>query len=352
MIQEENEDADADPASSEGLFVFNGSNPSVDVAVGDLVSVTGSVSEFGGATQMSAFDTAVEVVSSGNPLPSPGSPEMPFDTLTTPERFEGMRVTFPQPLYVGEYFDLDRYGELVLTQQTSGLVTPTQVTQPGSAAYEALLSFNLRSQITLDDGQTFQNPSPIPFVAPPAADGTYADNRRRGDRLDHLTGVLTEAFGAYRIQVSPAEVTTDSFTTTIDRPSGTPTVGGDLTVASFNVLNYFRTIDDGSNDICGPDMNQECRGADSQLELDRQTDKTVTALASLDADVVGLIEIQNDGDDAAVAALVDGLNARLGAGTYDYIRTGFIGTDAIKQAFIYRPRRGHPGRRDRGAGRR
>ena len=37
FIQEEDGDADGDPASSEGLFVFNGSNPSVDVAVGDRV---------------------------------------------------------------------------------------------------------------------------------------------------------------------------------------------------------------------------------------------------------------------------------------------------------------------------
>ena len=34
---------------------------------------------------------------------------------------------------------------------------------------------------------------------------------------------------------------------------------------------------------------------------------------------------------------MDALNAVVGAGTYAYIDTGFIGTDVIKQAFIYKP---------------
>jgi len=102
------------------------------------------------------------------------------------------------------------------------------------------------------------------------------------------------------------------------------------------VLNYFTTLDDSVNDICGPAANQECRGADNQNELDRQRAKIIVALATMQADVVGLIEIQND-DDTSVADLVSGLNDELGAGTYAYLSTGFIGTDAIKQALIYRP---------------
>jgi hypothetical protein len=61
----------------------------------------------------------------------------------------------------------------------------------------------------------------------------------------------------------------------------------------------------------------------------------------MDADVVGLIEIENDrpgpNPDYAAADLVAGLNDLMGAGTYDYIPTGAIGTDAIKVALIYKP---------------
>jgi predicted extracellular nuclease len=112
-------------------------------------------------------------------------------------------------------------------------------------------------------------------------------------------------------------------------------VGGGLQVASFNVLNYFDTLDLGP-DICGPDEDQECRGADSEFELERQRAKIVAALAGLDADIVGLIEIEND-DGEAAADILAALNAVVGAGTYAALETGTIGTDAIKVAMIYKP---------------
>jgi predicted extracellular nuclease len=79
----------------------------------------------------------------------------------------------------------------------------------------------------------------------------------------------------------------------------------------------------------------ECRGADTALEFTRQRDKIISALLAIDADVVGLIEIENNQYEA-VADLVSGLNAVAGAGTYAYVDTGYIGGDAIKVAFIYK----------------
>ena len=55
-MQEEDADADADPATSEGIFVAGG-----DVAdVGDVVRVRGTVSESFGRTQLGSI-TAAEV---------------------------------------------------------------------------------------------------------------------------------------------------------------------------------------------------------------------------------------------------------------------------------------------------
>ncbi|MFI1417859.1 endonuclease/exonuclease/phosphatase family protein [Streptomyces sp. NPDC020731] len=69
-------DPDADPATSEGVFVFTGSTPK-DVAVGDAVTVSGTVSEYvpGGTSSGNQSLTqitrpAFTVVSSGNPLPA------------------------------------------------------------------------------------------------------------------------------------------------------------------------------------------------------------------------------------------------------------------------------------------
>jgi predicted extracellular nuclease len=55
----------------------------------------------------------------------------------------------------------------------------------------------------------------------------------------------------------------------------------------------------------------------------------------LDADVVGLVELENNAD-ASLNTIVDALNAALGSTDYTYIDTGTIGDDAIKTGFIYR----------------
>src|SRR5690606_31758312 len=91
-----------------------------------------------------------------------------------------------------------------------------------------------------------------------------------------------------------------------------------------------------SGSICGPSEDMGCRGADTPEEFTRQRDKIFAALAAMDTDIVGLMEIENHINDAAVIDLVDGLNSVVGAGTYDYIDTGFIGSDAIKVALIYK----------------
>ena len=61
----------------------------------------------------------------------------------------------------------------------------------------------------------------------------------------------------------------------------------------------------------------------------------------MDADVVGLMEIENDGYGpySAIQDLVNGLNDALGAGTYAFIDPGVaqIGTDEIAVGLIYKP---------------
>jgi hypothetical protein len=112
-------------------------------------------------------------------------------------------------------------------------------------------------------------------------------------------------------------------------------------VASFNVLNYFLTLDptnDPANDNkCGPAQNVQCRGANTHAEFERQRAKILAALIALDADVVGLMEMENTPGVEPAADLVDGLNDHFGAGTYDYIDTGVIGTDAIRLGLLYKP---------------
>ena len=153
-----------------------------------------------------------------------------------------------------------------------------------------------------------------------------------------LTGVLHWSWAgsggtdAWRVRPIPGAVYTPSPDNL--RRKRPKDVDGDLVVASFNVLNYFTTLDTGQA-ACGPSGNAGCRGADSAAEFSRQREKTVSALLSLDADIVGVMEIENNGG-VALSDLVTGMNALEGAAAWDYIDTGVIGTDAIVVGFLYR----------------
>ncbi len=325
-LQEEDGDTDGDPLTSEGIFVFDGSNPAVDVTIGDRVRVVGSVSEFNGLTEITA--TGVLVCDSGNAAPTPATLALPVTAIDDFEPVEGMSVTFPQALVISEYFNFDRFGEIVLTSERS--LTPTAEFEPGPDAIAAATEFTL-DRITLDDGRTNQNPDP---AIHPNGEVFDLDNLfRGGDTVANVTGVMDFGFGLYRIQPTQGA----DYAAINQRTTAPDEVGGDIRVASFNVLNYFTTIDDGVNDICGPSLNQECRGADNVDELNRQRDKIVAAITAIDADVVGLIEIENNVTDDAVIDLVDSLNAVSGSGTYDYVATGAVGTDAIKVAILFQP---------------
>ena len=134
------------------------------------------------------------------------------------------------------------------------------------------------------------------------------------------------------------EATTRSSRPTRCRPRRT-TSAAICAVGSFNVLNYFATIDTtSSNDVgpCGPSGTLDCRGADSAAELAQQRAKIVAALVALDADVVGLSSCRTTAAPPSTD-LVAALNARPGADPYAFVDTGVIGGDAIKVAFIYRP---------------
>ncbi len=326
-VEEEDADADADPLTSEGVFVFDGNSPAVNVQIGDLVRVEGVVSEFNDLTEITSF-TGVTVLSSGNPLPTAATLSLPVTNVNDFEAYEGMLVTFPQALVISEYFNFDRFGEIVLTSERH--LTPTAEFEPGSPQEIQATQDFLLDKITLDDGRSTQNPDPA--IHPNGNVFDLTNLFRGGDTVSNVTGVMDYSFGLYRIQPTQGA----DYASVNPRTTQPPDVGGSLKVSSFNVLNYFTTIDTGAF-ICGPAGNQECRGADDANELSRQRAKIVAAMSAIDADIFGLTEIENNPADVPTADLVSGLNDVFGAGTYDYIATGAIGGDAIRVALIYKP---------------
>ena len=316
---------DGDASTSDAIFVYAPAVDALDVAPGDHVRVRGRVSEYYGLTEVTADE--IVLCASGVAV-TPVPVVLPWASEAAPEAFEGMLVTFTQPLVIAGTSDLDRYGELLLT--SSRQLQPTMVYEPDSQAAADLLRANRLARIALDDGHLEQFPEETrhPNGAPVALDKLL----RSGDTLTGVTGIMDCRYGSYRIQPTcPA-----TYTPANPRPEAPAAIPGALRVASFNVLNYFTTIDTAGA-LCGPELDQECRGADTEEELLRQRAKIIAALAAIDADVVGLIEIENHPGDVPVADLVSGLNDAVGAGTYDFVATGAIGIDAIRQAFIYKP---------------
>lgn len=319
---------DADAATSDGIFVFDGDSPTIDVNVGDTVRVSGTVSEYYGETQISA--PTVSVIGTGEHeavpvnLPAAGTiANSDGELIADLERYEGMLITFPQTLTVSQLRNLGRFGEILLSEG-GRQYSFTNRNVPDIAAYSAHLEAIAVRRIHLDDGLRSENSGQALAI-------------RNGDEVTNLTGVLRYSRGsggsgteAYRLMptIEP------DFDTVNPRPDA-PTVDGTLQIATFNLNNYFSNIDTGQS-TCGPSGESGCRGADSDEELSRQHEKIITALSMMDADIIAVIELENNASDAS-QSIVDGLNARIGAGTYDFVDTGTIGTDAIKVGLLYKP---------------
>ncbi|MEE8331864.1 MAG: ExeM/NucH family extracellular endonuclease [Acidimicrobiia bacterium] len=319
FLQEEDSEADGDPDTSDGIFVFN-DGFGAGVAMGDVVRVKGNVVEFFGFTEINSVS---ELAVCGSDTASSATVTLPVATLDVWESVEGMSITIDQTLYASGNFTQARFGEVDLSVN-GPLDNPTNVVAPGAAAI-ALQELNDRSRIQMDDGSTASTPASTPYIG----DG---GTLRTGDTLPGITGALGYSFGTYELHPTA----TVTFTRANFRP-GVPNVGGNLEVAAYNVLNYFTTIDTGAS-ICGPLGDQGCRGADTADEFTDQRDKIIDAIIALDAEVVGLMEIENAADNTPEADLVAGLNAVAGAGTYDYIATpGGVGDDAIRVAILYQP---------------
>ncbi|MBI5566980.1 MAG: ExeM/NucH family extracellular endonuclease, partial [Chloroflexi bacterium] len=338
---------DGDAATSDGIFVLTG-NADV-VSAGQVVRVTGFARErfsqtaIAGANNNTTPVSAANIVNCGSASVAATDVVMPFASADYAERFEGMLVRLPQALVIAEYFNYDRFGEIVLALPLDGEVRPftgTAIDEPGPPALDRALKNSLR-RITLDDAVSAQNPS---VLRHPNGEPFSLTNRfRGGDTVQNTIGVLGFDFSLYRIfPTGPAD-----YAAANPRPASPEPVGGNLRVAAMNTLNFFITPDyptgNPLDNKCGPAQNVECRGADADQpdEFSRQRDKLIAALAGLDGDIIGLNELENTtgvdplGD--PTNGVVAGLNAVFGPGTYAYIDTGTIGTDAIRVGLIYQP---------------
>ena len=295
---------DNNPLTSDGIFVSTSTD---NVAVGDNVEITGTVTETGGRTQLGTI-TGTNILSSKNTIPVVEVVYNP-DTWNW-KQYEGMLIQFDQTLYVNNNSRLLSLGQLTLG--TTRLYTPTNQFVHGTADYTALLAFNAKAQLILDDGITTGNYTPIQFAD---ASGT----RRTGERITNLQAVVDYSNSAYTIY--PA-------TTPVFYGNPRPTAPSDLG-------NYNLKVCASNLDYYLPTNFGQGYGAANATQAAQQQLKIVAGLLAIDADIYGLMEVEEG--QKALTDLVTAMNAATVAGRYGFVNDGG-GMDGtyIKVGYLYR----------------
>lgn len=312
------------PGVPEGLFVYA---PNARANAGDLVHLTGRIDDRYGRTQFT-LTGRIAVCARGRTV-TPATLTLPVATPAVLAAHEGMLVRLPQTLTVSDTHELGRYGSVVLSN--GRLRIPTQVAPPAEAA--ALAATNARNRIVLDDGSNRRDRAAVRYP-PPAL--SAANTLRAGYTVRGVEGVLELRHGAWRLQ--PAAGAAPAFDATTnprpDAPARHP--DADVRIVSFNVFNYFNGDGRGGGFGAAAD-----RGAKSPAEFARQEAKIVAALRALNADVIGLMEIANNGYGDASA--VRRLATQLGDGSRAVDPgTARLGRDAIAVALLYDSRTVEP----------
>lgn len=349
--------------ASEAVFVYTGGTGFYP-KIGESVEVTGSVDEYYGQTQIalaqgSVLDTALDPVT---PLAIDALPESDEER----EKLESMLLK-PGVHTVTDNYGLNRYGELGLAPGTEALRQPTDIVSPGTQEQKDMEASNAAKYVILDDGSTRDftrdgASTKLPYIM---QNGSDVKTIRTTNQVEFADSGVILGYGHNQWRFQPTTmITGDSATADLPitwdpaRPEA-PQVEGDYTVAAFNVLNFFINLgeDNGAKaykDRFGNGVGSDSgtfRGAWSESAFNDQKGKILTALEGLDADVIGLSEIENAANtvggsyDDAVKYLVDELNTRAESEKWDYVKApanSAADSDVIRTAIIYKKDRVQP----------
>jgi len=346
--------SDATPGASDGIFVYG----TTDVEIGSCYTVAATVSEYQDLTEL----TSATITSATDCDPVEATALASLPSQSESEALEGMLVA-PRGTYtIANNYNLNTYGTLGLAFGDEPLYQATDVVEPGAAA-EAYELANQANSIVLDDGSSWnymQNAeaqaSPLPYLS-------QDEPMRTGSQVTFVQPVVMDyRYGAWTYQpvgqIIGATDSDDPLATENDREAEPPSVGSDLTMASFNVLNYFTELGADEDEVKSCDYYAdrngdpvatdycEVRGAWSPAAFDDQRAKLVNAVNSLGAGVVALSEIETSnmvswidrGRDYTLSEFVDELNAA--GGNWAYAASPLVtpsDEDIIRTAFIYDP---------------
>ena len=356
------------PEASDAVYVFGSAFVGV-VAVGDYVEVTGEVAEFSGLTELLPATDGITVLDESVDAPVA---ETVLPVAADREIHEGELFAPTEDYTVTNTYSTNQYGEIGLARGTQPLIQPTDVEDAQTGDIAGVEADNADRAVTLDDGASINflpfgggdnQDIPLPYLSP--------ENPIRVGAPATFTApvVLDYRFSTWRFQPQTQVTASDAGPATFEntRTDAPEEVGGDVRLATFNVLNYFNTTgeayESASGDTCSYYTDRDdsrvtvnrCggdgpRGAAQDDDLERQETKIVAAINALDADIVSLEEIENsvalgeaDRDDA-LSALVDALNDAAGSDVWGFVPTpgpeglpALEDQDVIRTAFIFKP---------------
>ncbi len=285
FMQTADANIDADPLTSQGIFVFTSSAPPASAAAGNLVIVTGSVVEFFQLTEISS--PSISLLSSGNPLPAAINLTAADGALPSPERYESMRVV-PNLTVVAPAGGSENEPNATATSTGNfhgvlpGVARPFR--EPGVSVLD---TFVPAPGVPIFDGNLEL------IVVQSRGLGGLAMNPNVGDVMTGITGILDFAFGFYKFYPDAGQTLTSTVTPT----AVSDAAADEFTVSGFNLFRFFDTLD-------GP-------GSDPILTttaLNNRLGKTAEAICSYlkTPDIIGVVEVENIG---VLTQLADTINA-------------------------------------------
>lgn len=285
FIQEEASDYDEDANTSEGVYVSVSDDVETEFTKGSVYRLTGEVSENHGNTQLTLTEVLDCEISAE--LPEAITIPMPFEGVLDLESVEGMYVDVEEAL-VTDVNGLSRYGQLALGTELRS--TPTDIAAPLTEEYDAVVAMNASNMLFVEDNISSQNPDGLTFLE----NFGYENTIRLGDKIS-TAGPLNYAYGEYRISATDPSVTTILAATIPEAPVLT---SGDITIASFNVLNYFNgrvvasgdldeldVVPNGGYETWGDGLPGSWNVIDSGITVTQSTDQVLEGNSSASVDV-------------------------------------------------------------------
>jgi predicted extracellular nuclease len=303
FLQSPDDKTDGNSNTSEGIYVFTKSEPPGEAAIGNLISVTGTVEEFRpkqeplslSLTELSMFKDrdVIKVISKANPLPKPvnlTAAETSATVIDALEKYEGMRVMVLEMTVVAP--TNGRVDEKIGASASDGtfygvvkgIARPFRET--GLDIYDYVLLPEKEKEKLKKDAPKIavfdHNPERL-RVESAAQLGAQAIDVTSFSEIKNLTGVLHYAYRAYSILVDADNK--PAISNLVKAQALPAPTSGQFSIAATNLERLFDDEDDPN--IKEPIITSE--GFEKRLK------KVSMAIRSYlqTPDIIGVIEMEN-----------------------------------------------------------